>query len=101
MNITVEELKARLDKNETVHLIDVRESYEHEEFNIGGQLIPIGSLTQAIDELKIEKDDAVVVYCRSGNRSMMGQHLLKAAGYSDVLNLTGGMLAWQEAFGNG
>lgn len=96
MNITVAELRERLDKNEDVHLIDVREPYEHDEFNIGGQLIPIGSLTQAIDELDIAKDASIVVYCRSGNRSMMGQHLLKAAGFSDVLNLAGGMIAWQE-----
>ncbi len=100
MNISVTELKAKLATDEQISLIDVREQYEHDEYNIGGQLIPIGSLTAAIPNLELEKDETIVVYCRSGNRSMMGQHLFKAAGFSTVLNLEGGMLAWQEMENN-
>ncbi len=96
MNITPQELKNKMEQGEEVVLIDVREPYEHDEFNIGGELIPIGSLTSAIPTLEHEKNAPIVVYCRSGNRSMMGQHLLKVAGFSNVLNLDGGMLAWQE-----
>ncbi|MCL4155599.1 UNVERIFIED_CONTAM: hypothetical protein GTU68_037936 [Idotea baltica] len=96
MNITTQELKDRLDKNQIINLIDVREPYEHEEFNIGGSLIPLGELPTRLSDLTIEKDQTVVVYCRSGNRSGMGQFLLKEAGFTDVLNLEGGMLAWEE-----
>jgi len=100
MNISVQSLREKLDQGEDISLIDVRETYEHEEFNIGGELIPIGSMTAAISELELPKDKSIVVYCRSGNRSMMGQHLLKAAGFSNVLNLEGGMLAWQDMVAN-
>ena len=94
MNITVQDLKKRLDNQDQITLIDVRESYEHEEFNIGGSLIPLGELPAKIPDLDVEKQADVVVYCRSGNRSMMG-HLLKEAGYTNDL-ISKVMLAWQE-----
>ena len=98
MNITVTELKNRLDEEEPLLLIDVRESYEHDEFNIGGKLIPVGNIPQAMEDLADHKDDEIVVYCRSGNRSGMAQQFLQQYGFSKVKNLTGGMLAWQETF---
>ena len=98
MNINVKDLKSQLDKNEVITLIDVREGYEHEEFNIGGMLIPLGDLPMKLAAIEAEKDSKVVVYCRSGNRSGMGQFILREAGFTNVLNLEGGMLAWQEAF---
>ena len=100
MNISVSDLKSKLDNQDIVILIDVREPYEHEEYNIGGELIPIGVLQDRIPDLDIEKDADIVVYCRSGNRSGMGQYLLKEAGFSSVLNLEGGMIAWQEMVGS-
>lgn len=96
MNITVADWKKKLDAGEEIKLIDVREQYEHDEFNIGGELIPLGSLTAAIQEMELSQDTPIVVYCRSGNRSMMGRHLFMTAGFTNVLNLEGGMLAWQE-----
>lgn len=99
MNINVKALKQKIDSSEKIALIDVRESYEHEEFNIGGTLIPIGDLPMKISDIDIEKDAEIVVYCRSGNRSGMGQFVLREAGFTNVYNLEGGMLAWQEAFG--
>lgn len=98
MNITVTQLKDKLDADENLVLIDVREPYEHEEFNIGGKLIPVGNIPQALEELADYKEDEIIVYCRSGNRSGMAQQFLQQYGFSKVLNLTGGMLAWQEAF---
>lgn len=98
MDITPKELKAKQDKGEDFVLIDVREPYEHEDFNVGGQLIPVKTLPNRIDELKAHKDAEVVVYCRSGARSGMAQQFLKAQGFSNVRNLTGGMLGWREAF---
>ena len=98
--ITAAELKARLEANETINLVDVREPYEHNEFNIGGISIPLGNImsmmTEDIDDLKNEE---VICYCRSGNRSMQASLMLETMGFSNVKNLTGGMLEWQEKYG--
>ncbi len=100
MDITVQELKERMDAGAADYvLIDVREQYEHEEFNIGGDLVPVGNLMAAIPDLMAHKDEEVVVYCRSGNRSGMAKQLLEVSGFTNVRNLTGGMLAWQASFG--
>ncbi|MEM1216356.1 MAG: rhodanese-like domain-containing protein [Bacteroidota bacterium] len=99
MDITVQDLKTRLDAGEdNFVLIDVREPHEHEAFNIGGQLIPVGGIMGAITDLAPHQNDEVVVYCRSGARSGMAQGVLQQAGFKNVRNLTGGMLAWQDAF---
>ncbi|KAI9434910.1 rhodanese domain-containing protein [Russula earlei] len=98
--ITVEELKARLDAGEKVNLVDVREPHENAEFNIGGILLPLGKVqtmqTDAIDDLK---DQEVIVYCRSGNRSGQAALVLEQIGFTNVINVTGGMLAWQQQIG--
>ncbi len=97
MDITVQELKQRMDAGDTGYvLIDVRETYEHDEFNIGGKLIPVGTIMAAIPELEGHKNDEIVVYCRSGNRSGMAKQLLEASGFTDVKNLLGGMISWQS-----
>ncbi len=98
MNISVTELKAKLDAKEDFILIDVREPHEHAEFNVGGQLIPVGEIPHALEQLTEHKDDEIVLYCRSGNRSGMAQQFLHQYGFTKVLNLTGGMLAWQETY---
>ena len=99
MDITVQQLKEKIDNQESFVLIDVREPWENEEFNIGGQLIPVGDLMAKIPDLEAHKEEEVVVYCRSGNRSGMAQALLQSAGFLNVRNLTGGMLHWQDVFG--
>ena len=98
-NITPEELKNRLDAGEKISLVDVREPAENAEFNIGGQLVPLGKI-QAMDadELDSLKDEEVIVYCRSGNRSGQAGLILETMGFRNVKNLTGGMLAWKEKF---
>ncbi len=99
MEITVQELRQKLDSGESFIFIDVREPWEHEEFNIGARLIPINTLVNSMYELEEHKDDQIVLHCRSGNRSGMAQGLLIANGFKNVVNVKGGTLAWIEAFG--
>ena len=93
------ELKTKLDNKEQVNLIDVREPAEHTDFNIGGILLPLGKIqsmmTDDIDDLKNEE---IICYCRSGNRSMQACLMLETFGFKNVKNLTGGMLEWQEKY---
>jgi len=100
MDITPKELKQKIDQGETFVLIDVREPNEHEAYNVGGELIPLKTLPNRLSELEDHKDDEVVVYCRSGNRSGMAQQFMQQSGFSNVRNLTGGMLAWYDEFEN-
>jgi rhodanese-related sulfurtransferase len=100
-NITPEQVKQRLDAGEKLNLLDVREPYENAEFNIGGMLIPIGKIQSLqIEEIEDLKNEEVILYCRSGNRSGMGAMVLDQLGFTNTKNLTGGMLAWQEKFGH-
>jgi len=99
-NITVEELKKRLDAGEKLNIIDVREPHENADFNIGGVLIPLGQIqSMQIDEIEDLKDKEVILYCRSGNRSGQACMFLDAMGFKNTRNLLGGMLAWQEKIG--
>ena len=99
-NITVEELKSRMDDGEKLNIIDVREPHENAEFNIGGILLPLGKVkTMQIEEIEDLKDQELICYCRSGNRSGQACLLLDTMGFTNTKNLVGGMLAWQEKFG--
>jgi adenylyltransferase/sulfurtransferase len=92
--ITVKELKARRDAGEDVFLLDVREPYEYQIAQIGGKLIPQNDVPNRLAE--IPRDREIVVQCRSGARSQRIAELLKQAGYQDVVNLAGGILAWSD-----
>jgi rhodanese-related sulfurtransferase len=70
-------------------LIDVRESFEHESYNIGGQNIPLGTLHTA----EFPKDCDIILYCAKGIRSVIAAQKLEAKGYTRVYNLTGGLAA--------
>jgi rhodanese-related sulfurtransferase len=98
--ITVDEVKKRMDAGEELHLVDVREPYENAEFNIGGILLPLGLIqTMQTDEIDDLKDEEVILYCRSGNRSGQAAMFLEMMGFTNTKNLLGGMVAWQEKFG--
>lgn len=99
MDITVTELKEKLDKGAEFVFIDVREDYEYEEFNLGAQLIPLGDVMDAVDELEKHKSDEIVVHCRSGARSGKAQQILEMNGFENVRNLEGGVVAWIEKYG--
>lgn len=99
-NITVEELKKRMDAGEDLHIIDVREPNEYQEFNIGVKLYPLGRIqSMDLDELESWKNEEVIVHCRSGKRSMTACLIMETAGFTNTKNLEGGMLAWIEKFG--
>jgi rhodanese-related sulfurtransferase len=99
-NITVEELKSRIDAGEKINIVDVREPHENAEFNIGGTSIPLGKIqTMQIEEIEDLKEQELIFYCRSGNRSGQACMFLDAMGFKNTKNLVGGMLAWQEKFG--
>lgn len=95
MDITVQELKERLDKGEKLNLFDVREPNEYEADNIGATLIPLGELPYRIDELDGLQDEEVIVHCRSGARSARAQQYLEENGFNNVRNVIGGMLAYR------
>ncbi len=97
--ITVEALKSRIDAGEKLHIVDVREPHENTEFNIGGLLLPLGNIQiMQIDELDELKNEELIVYCRSGNRSGQACQILDMAGFTNTKNLVGGMLSWRETF---
>ncbi|HSN62454.1 MAG TPA: rhodanese-like domain-containing protein [Ferruginibacter sp.] len=94
--ITAEEVKARLDAGETLNLVDVREPDERAAFNIGGTFLPLGKIqTMQTDEIEDLKNEEVIIYCRSGNRSGQACLILDTMGFTNVKNLVGGMLDWQ------
>ena len=95
--ITVVELKERLASGENIYLVDVREPEENSAFNIGGKLIPLRKIMALqTDEIDDIKDEEIICYCRSGQRSMQACAMLEAMGFTNVKNLIGGMLKWQE-----
>lgn len=98
-NITPEEVKNRLDAGEKLHLVDVREPNENAEFNIGGKLLPLGKIqTMQTEDIEDLKNEEVILYCRSGNRSGIAAMMLDSMGFTNTKNLTGGMLAWRDKF---
>ena len=92
--LTVKELKGRRDRGEDVFLLDVREPYEFQIAQIGGKLIPQNDVPQRLAE--IPRDREIVVQCRSGARSQRIAEFLKQSGYTKVVNLAGGILAWSD-----
>ncbi|PTQ99896.1 rhodanese-related sulfurtransferase [Mucilaginibacter yixingensis] len=92
--ITVQELKDKLDSGEDFQLIDVREDFEYEMSNLGGTLIPLAGVL--IESEKISRDKPVVVMCRSGKRSAVAIGQLEQLGYTNLANLQGGILAWAQ-----
>ena len=92
--MTVKELKRKLDAGEDFQLIDVREPYEVQIAQIGGKLIPQNDVPVRLAEIDPKRE--VVVHCRSGGRSQRIAEFLKQAGYGNVSNLAGGILAWSD-----
>jgi rhodanese-related sulfurtransferase len=98
-DISVIELKRRIDAQEPLNILDVREQYEFDEFNLNGTLIPLGELPGRLDEIDSFKNEELIVHCRSGKRSATAQQFLIQNGFTNVRNLIGGVLDWQMEFG--
>jgi rhodanese-related sulfurtransferase len=95
MTITAEDLKQRLSVGEKLNIIDVREPYEFEETNIPTAInIPLGNVPMQIEELNHLKNEEVIMQCRSGARSAAAQQFFINAGFTNVKNLIGGILAY-------
>ena len=93
--VSPEELKQLIDSNADIQLVDVREPSEFESGNIGGILIPLGTIPQNVD--KIAKDKQVVFICRSGKRSANAISFLESNyGFDKLYNLDGGVLNWRN-----
>ena len=92
--ITVSELKRRIDAGEDLFILDVREPFEYQIANIGGKLIPQGEVPQRLAE--IDRNRQIVVHCKAGGRSQRVAEFLKQSGYPDVVNVAGGILAWSD-----
>lgn len=90
--ITADELKEKLSRNEPLQIIDVREPFEFQERNIGGTLIPLKQLEKNLH--KIEKDIPLVIVCRSGVRSMSAAQILLKNNFSNIYNLKGGLIEY-------
>ncbi|MDZ4747267.1 MAG: rhodanese-like domain-containing protein [Saprospiraceae bacterium] len=95
--ISISELKSRLASGDPFLLVDVREPHEHDEYNLGGVNIPITELPFRTEELKDAGENDIVLYCQSGNRSILAQKLLAAQfKIENTVNLKGGVTAWRE-----
>ena len=96
--ISAEEVRSRMHTGEALHLLDVREPHENAEFNIGGTLLPLGKIQgMQVEDIEDWKNEEVICYCRSGQRSMQACLMLETFGFSNVKNLAGGMIGWQAA----
>jgi adenylyltransferase/sulfurtransferase len=90
--ITVQELKAKIDRKEKYTLIDVREPHEYQIVNIGAPLIPLGDLPNRLNELDPNRE--IVIHCKTGGRSQRAAEFLQKSGFKNVVNLAGGITAW-------
>ncbi|HEV2222007.1 MAG TPA: molybdopterin-synthase adenylyltransferase MoeB [Candidatus Acidoferrales bacterium] len=92
--ITVKQLKQRLDCGDDLYILDVREPHEYQICNLNGHLIPIGELPKRVSELDSSRE--IVAHCRSGKRSAEAVEFLTKAGFRKIWNLKGGILAWSD-----
>jgi len=93
--ITPSQLSTWIAEGKDFLLVDVREGWERELFNIGGVHMPMSELMAHVNELPKDKD--VVLYCEKGIRTVIAIQRLETAGFQNLINLSGGMKAWKDA----
>ena len=92
--ITVKELRQKMDEGEPINVLDVREPHEYEVANIGVKLVPLGELPRRIAEF--DQNENFAIHCKTGGRSAKAVKLLQDAGFGNVYNVKGGITAWSE-----
>jgi sulfur-carrier protein adenylyltransferase/sulfurtransferase len=95
--ITPTQLKSRLDRGDKLTIIDVREPHEWQIGNLenyGSRLIPLGEFPSRVGELN--PDEEIILQCKLGGRSAKAYNVLKDAGFKNILNLKGGLMAWAD-----
>lgn len=96
--MTVQELKQKFDKKENFLLIDVREQAEWDQGHIPNAVfMPLSSFQQTFEQKLKDLDQEIIIQCRSGKRSLDACLFLRDEGYQNLTNLTGGILAWEDA----
>ncbi len=93
-SVSKSELKTWMDNSTPFVLIDVREGWEHDAYNIGGEHIPLGDVMTRRNEIPV--DQPVVIYCEKGIRSAIIIQRLEAIGFNNLYNLNGGMSGWKN-----
>ena len=91
--VTPQQLKEWMDAGNDYLLIDIREDWEREIFNIGGLHIAMGDIMRRISEIPRDKD--VVLYCEKGIRTVIAIQRLEEQGFTNLFNLSGGIKAWK------
>ncbi len=94
--ISVEEVKASIDAHEDIILLDVRTVGECSRGKLAGSInVPLDELMNQIEVKIPDKSAKIYVYCLSGSRSIHAVDTMLKVGYTDVFNMTGGLLAWR------
>ncbi len=95
---TVAEVKARLDRGERFHFLDVREDNEFAKDHAqGAKHLGKGVIERDIETVVPQKHDQIVLYCGGGFRSALAADALQQMGYTNVISMDGGIRAWREA----
>ena len=92
--ITVQELKQKMDAKEDFQLIDVREKHEYDFVNLGAELIPLNSVLDNVE--KFSRDKQVIIHCKGGVRSAKAIQALEEKGFINLYNLKGGIVAYAK-----
>jgi rhodanese-related sulfurtransferase len=95
---TIAEKKAKLDRGETFHLVDVREDHEFAKDRVkGARHLGRGIIERDIEAVIPDKQAEIILYCGGGFRSALAAESLRRMGYANVVSMDGGIRAWREA----
>jgi rhodanese-related sulfurtransferase len=95
---TVVQAKTRLDHGEALHFIDVREDHEFAKDHAkGARHLGKGTIERDVETLIPKKDDAILLYCGGGYRSILAADALQQMGYTNVVSMEGGIKSWRDA----
>lgn len=95
---TISEAKAKLDRGEVVHFLDVREDHEFSKDHAkGARHLAKGIIERDIETLVPDKQAPIILYCGGGYRSALAADALRQMGYTRVISMDGGIKAWRDA----